>query len=622
MPGKITDLNGQTGAQIALTDLTEMLDVSDTSMAPTGTNKKVPQSEYIAFLNANGVGATQGVIAADGNWNTYKTAGTWQTQPAPTSQGAPSAAEYSMGTLMVFRGGDVTDTDPDIQRIVQMWIPQSGEIFVRAWLYGEYGEFEQWGNWRQRSLPQGFDDGWLGWGNGQPQWGALYLDTLNDVTITDAADGQVIGYDQNAGGWVNVAGGGGDPVVLPSGTDYNTVLTPGVYSLPSPVNGVAENAPSVWSGGVLEVVHYAENDFRGFTLQTFTDSDGGNHAKRVIEDDIGSGLYFKSWTYHAIPAAPVNWQGLPYGQTYQLGWVNNYLSWSVPRMPPSFVVTQSIGVASYTLSKDHQGALILLTRATAQTITIPKYNNANVGGAAWGPYSVIWLAAVGAGTVTITPDSANGVTLNGGSVGVPMSGSGIHVLTRLGSGTENAWQLVTPSSASDALKADKTTTITTMSPLTGGGDLSTNRSLNINNFTSAVKGAVPPPGSVTNKAFLRDDGTWEILENVKLAPVRRPIQINGATALSTFYLTDENTMFRLTSVSAVTITLPSDATLAFPIGAEMDFLWHSTGQPSFVAGSGATVNGTPGLKLRAQFSAATAKKVAANTWVVIGDLSL
>ena len=40
-----------------------------------------------------------------------------------------------------------------------------------------------------------------------------------------------------------------------------------------------------------------------------------------------------------------------------------------------------------------------------------------------------------------------------------------------------------------------------------------------------------------------------------------------------------------------------------------------------VQGSGATVVGTPGLALRAQYSAATIYCVAANTYVVIGDLS-
>ena len=39
-----------------------------------------------------------------------------------------------------------------------------------------------------------------------------------------------------------------------------------------------------------------------------------------------------------------------------------------------------------------------------------------------------------------------------------------------------------------------------------------------------------------------------------------------------------------------------------------------------IAGSGITILGTPGLKLRAQWSGATLVKLAANTWVVMGDL--
>ena len=41
---------------------------------------------------------------------------------------------------------------------------------------------------------------------------------------------------------------------------------------------------------------------------------------------------------------------------------------------------------------------------------------------------------------------------------------------------------------------------------------------------------------------------------------------------------------------------------------------------TFAQGTGATVNGTPGTKTRAQYSAATVKKVAANTWLAMGDL--
>lgn len=52
-----------------------------------------------------------------------------------------------------------------------------------------------------------------------------------------------------------------------------------------------------------------------------------------------------------------------------------------------------------------------------------------------------------------------------------------------------------------------TRTISTTVPLTGGGDLSANRTLDISTFTTTVKGAVPPPTTVAGKV-LSDNGTW------------------------------------------------------------------------------------------------------------------
>lgn len=51
--------------------------------------------------------------------------------------------------------------------------------------------------------------------------------------------------------------------------------------------------------------------------------------------------------------------------------------------------------------------------------------------------------------------------------------------------------------------------ISTTAPLTGGGDLTADRTLAINTFTSTVKGAVPPPSAATGKV-LTDDGTWKL----------------------------------------------------------------------------------------------------------------
>lgn len=60
--------------------------------------------------------------------------------------------------------------------------------------------------------------------------------------------------------------------------------------------------------------------------------------------------------------------------------------------------------------------------------------------------------------------------------------------------------------------------------------------------------------------------------------------------------------------------------MAFPIGTQITILQTGSGQTTIGAGAGVTVNATPGLKLRAQWSSVTLIKRATNTWVAVGDL--
>lgn len=68
------------------------------------------------------------------------------------------------------------------------------------------------------------------------------------------------------------------------------------------------------------------------------------------------------------------------------------------------------------------------------------------------------------------------------------------------------------------------------------------------------------------------------------------------------------------------ITIPADNSF-WPVGAVVDVIQTGSSQVTVAGGSGVTVNATPGLKLRAQWSSATILKRAANTFVVMGDLS-
>jgi len=90
-------------------------------------------------------------------------------------------------------------------------------------------------------------------------------------------------------------------------------------------------------------------------------------------------------------------------------------------------------------------------------------------------------------------------------------------------------------------------------------------------------------------------------------------------------LTERDSLIEVshTGGTAVKILIPTDATLNYPIGTSIDVLRTNTGAVTIEAVTPVTtiVNATPGLKLRAQWSSATLFKRAANTWVVMGDLS-
>jgi hypothetical protein len=86
-------------------------------------------------------------------------------------------------------------------------------------------------------------------------------------------------------------------------------------------------------------------------------------------------------------------------------------------------------------------------------------------------------------------------------------------------------------------------------------------------------------------------------------------------------LTERDTLVEMGSSSALTLTIPADSTLNFPVGTSLDILQTSTGQVTIAGAGGVTVNATPGLKLRTTWSSATLFKRAANTWVVFGDLT-
>ena len=103
-------------------------------------------------------------------------------------------------------------------------------------------------------------------------------------------------------------------------------------------------------------------------------------------------------------------------------------------------------------------------------------------------------------------------------------------------------------------------------------------------------------------------------------PSRTPI-IQKTASYKLSQLTERDSLIEVASSSGTTITVPADSATNYPIGTSIDILQTSTGQVTVAGDTGVTVNATPGLKLRTQWSGATLFKRAANTWVLYGDLT-
>jgi len=99
------------------------------------------------------------------------------------------------------------------------------------------------------------------------------------------------------------------------------------------------------------------------------------------------------------------------------------------------------------------------------------------------------------------------------------------------------------------------------------------------------------------------------------------VSFNQQTGTSyTLALSDKDKCVELNNSSAITLTIPAESSVNFPVGSMITLLQTGVGQVT-VDGASVTFNYTPGAKLRAQWSQATLLKRSSNNWVLNGDLS-
>jgi hypothetical protein len=136
-------------------------------------------------------------------------------------------------------------------------------------------------------------------------------------------------------------------------------------------------------------------------------------------------------------------------------------------------------------------------------------------------------------------------------------------------------------------------------------------------------------GSVTlsiNTAVTADLTTAQTLTNKSLTTPKINLGINAQTGTTyTTVLDDNGKLVTQTNASAIATTIPLNASVAYPIGAQINIAQMGAGQVTISGASGVTIASTGATattpKLRAQYSTATAVQTATDTWLVMGDIA-
>jgi citrate lyase gamma subunit len=291
---------------------------------------------------------------------------------------------------------------------------------------------------------------------------------------------------------------------------------------------------------------------------------------------------------------------------------------------------------------------------TATTMVLPSVGavTALLGGVSLAPNNVdIFTVAIDHNTVNeeivyVTGVSGDTLTISRGQAGTGTAGvSGIahsagasvkHVLTsddliffRNSSSPAASYSFSGSTSGTTTIQASAVAGTNTLTlPPTNNDTLvgkATTDTLTNKTLTAPVISTITNTGTLTlptSTDTLVGRATTDTLTNKTLTAPVINIATNAQTGTSyTSVLEDNGKMVEMNNTSANTFTVPLNSSVAYPVGAQINILQTNVGQTTVVATSGVTVNATPGLKIRAQWSSATLIKRATDTWVLTGDLS-
>jgi len=175
------------------------------------------------------------------------------------------------------------------------------------------------------------------------------------------------------------------------------------------------------------------------------------------------------------------------------------------------------------------------------------------------------IVSLGNGDISITPDGAGSVILDG--ISYPQVDGTIDQVLK----TDGAGQL-------------SFTSITGFLPLAGG----------------AMTGAITGNQDITGK---------------------RPIVTDTTATINLTLGTHEGTFIYSDSALAVTVNIIANATQAFPVGTEIDLIQAGAGAVTITPAGGVNLNGAnDAIPITAQWGGATLKQITVDNWIIVGKI--
>jgi hypothetical protein len=288
---------------------------------------------------------------------------------------------------------------------------------------------------------------------------------------------------------------------------------------------------------------------------------------------------------------------------------------------------------TYTLVFDDRGKILEFNNASAITVTVPADATA--------PFydgDVMEVVQTGDGNVTFSP--AGGVTIDGFGGLLTLNGqwSSATLIKR----TANTWEFLSKTTTAATLTTKGDLLVTTGSALNrlpiGTNDfaLLADSTATYGVSWKQIPAASLSSDSVTTAKILNANVTEAKIANNAVTQAKladravgsaelTSLTLNAQTVSYTPVLADAHKLVTMNSGSALNFTIPTDASVNFQIGDQINILQLGSGVVTISAvtpGTTSIVSQGSKLKTNGQYAMATAVKVAANNWVVVGNLAV